>query len=174
MIKKNKSNSIILNYDEKASDLFYWYQQLVAESLGKKSKGILPIISKMPQDNHSLMQFYLDGKQNNFYSFFFTQEIISQNLNKKKLLKSHNYLKGKNLKDISYNQYFATQSVFKKKNIPFRTFLIEKRDEKSLGTLFTYFILETILLGKALNINPYDQPSVELIKKETKKRLLKN
>ena len=87
------------------------------------------------------MQFYLDGKQNNFYSFFFTQEIISQNLNKKKLLKSHNYLKGKNLKDISYNQYFATQSVFKKKNIPFRTFLIEKRDEKSLGTLFTYFIL---------------------------------
>ena len=61
MIKKNKSNSIILNYDEKASDLFYWYQQLVAESLSKKSKGILPIISKMPQDNHSLMQFYLDG-----------------------------------------------------------------------------------------------------------------
>lgn len=174
LIKKNKSNSIILNYDEKASDLFYWYQQLVAESLGKKSKGILPIISKMPQDNHSLMQFYLDGKQNNFYSFFFTQEIISQNLNKKKLLKSHNYLKGKNLKDISYNQYFATQSVFKKKNIPFRTFLIEKRDEKSLGTLFTYFILETILLGKALNVNPYDQPSVELIKKETKKRLIKN
>ena len=71
LVKKNKSNSIILNYDEKASDLFYWYQQLVAESLGKKSKGILPVISKMPQDNHSLMQFYLDGKQNNFYTFFF-------------------------------------------------------------------------------------------------------
>ena len=174
LIKKNKSNSIILNYDEKASDLFYWYQQLVAESLGKKSKGILPIISKMPQDNHSLMQFYLDGKKNNFYTFFFTQGTISQNLNKKKLLKSHDYLKGKNLQDILYNQYFATQSVFKKKKTPFRSFLIKKRDERSLGTLFTYFILETILLGKALNINPYDQPSVELIKKETKKRLLKN
>ena len=170
--KKNKSNSIILNYDEKASDLFYWYQQLVAESLGKKNKGILPVISKMPQDNHSLMQFYLDGKQNNFFTFFFTQEIISQNLNKKKLLKSHNYLKGKNLQDISYNQYFATQSVFKKKNIPFRSFFIEKRDEISLGTLFTYFILETILLGKALNVNPYDQPAVELIKTSTKKMLI--
>ena len=66
-----KSNSVILNYDEKSSDLFYWYQQLVAESLGKKSKGILPIISKMPQDNHSLMQFYLDGKKDYFYTFFF-------------------------------------------------------------------------------------------------------
>ena len=113
MIKKNKSNSIILNYDEKASDLFYWYQQLVAESLGKKSKGILPIISKMPQDNHSLMQFYLDGKQNNF-SFFYTRNYLTKP-KQKKLLKSHNYLKGKNLQDISYNQYFATQSVFKKK-----------------------------------------------------------
>lgn len=174
LVKKNKSNSIILNYDEKASDLFYWYQQLVAESLGKKSKGILPVISKMPQDNHSLMQFYLDGKQNNFYTFFFTKEIITQNLNIKKILKSHNYLKGKNLQDISYNQCLGTQSVFKKKKIPFRSFLIEKRDESSLGILFTYFILETILLGKALNINPYDQPSVELVKKETKKRLLKN
>ena len=71
LIKKNKFNSIILNYDENSLDLFYWYQQLVAESLGKKSKGILPIVSKMPQDNHSLMQFYLDGKKNNFYTFFF-------------------------------------------------------------------------------------------------------
>ena len=62
----------------------------------------------------------------------------------------------------------------KKKNIPFRSFVVEKRDESTLGTLFTYFILETILLGKALKINPYNQPSVELIKKETKKRLIKN
>ena len=62
----------------------------------------------------------------------------------------------------------------KKKNIPFRSFVIEKRDESTLGILFTYFILETILLGKALKINPYNQPSVELIKKETKKRLIKN
>ena len=58
LVRKNKSNSIILNYDEKSDNLFYWYQQLVAESLGKKSSGILPIISKMPQDNHSLMQSY--------------------------------------------------------------------------------------------------------------------
>ena len=56
-------------------------------------------------------------------------------------------------------------------NIPFRSFYIKKRSEETLGELFTFFILETILLGKALNINPYDQPSVELIKKETKKFL---
>ena len=60
----------------------------------------------------------------------------------------------------------------KKKKIPFRSFLIKKRSEETLGELFTFFILETILLGRALKINPYDQPAVELIKKETKKILI--
>ena len=174
LIKRNKLNSIILNYDEKSSDLFYWYQQLVAESLGKKGRGILPIISKMPQDNHSLMQLYLDGTKNNFYTFFFTKEILSQKIKNEGILKSRDYLKHKNLQNILYNQFLATQSVFSKKKIPFRSFVVEKRDESSLGMLFTYFILETILLGKVLKINPYDQPSVELIKKETKKKLISN
>ena len=58
-IKNKKYNSIILNYDEKSENLFKWYQQLVAESLGKKSKGLLPIVSNMPKDNHSVMQLYL-------------------------------------------------------------------------------------------------------------------
>ena len=65
----------------------------------------------------------------------------------------------------------ATEKVFISKKIPFRSFSVLKRDEKSLGELFCFFILETILLGRALNVNPFDQPSVELIKKETKKIL---
>ena len=59
-----------------------------------------------------------------------------------------------------------------KKKIDFRSFEILKRDEESLGELFCFFILETILIGRALKINPYDQPSVELIKNETKKILI--
>ncbi len=174
LVRKNKSNSVILNYDEKSDDLFYWYQQLVAESLGKKSGGILPIISKMPQDNHSLMQFYLDGRKNNFYTFFYVKDSSHNNIKNNWLLETHKYLRNKNLGNILYDQCVATQNVFKRKKIPFRSFLIEKRDEKTLGELFTFFMLETILLGKALKINPYDQPSVELIKIETKKRLIKN
>ena len=71
-----------------------------------------------------------------------------------------------------FAQKEATEVVFKKKNIPFRSFEIKKRDEKTLGELFCFFILETLLVAKALKINPYDQPAVELIKKETKKILL--
>ena len=78
------------------------------------------------------------------------------------------------MKQITQAQRHATQIVFKRKKIPFRTFEILKRSEESLGELFCFFILETILLGKSLNVNPFDQPSVELIKTDTKKILIKS
>ena len=170
-VKNRKFNSIVINYDEKSESLFKWYQQLVAESLGKKKKGILPIVSNMPKDNHSVMQLYLDGFQNNFFTFFYVDENKPKKLNNKILLPSDRLLKNKSISEIIYSQKKATENVFSKKNIPFRSFEIKKRDEKTLGELFTFFILETILLGKALRLNPYDQPAVELIKQETKKIL---
>ena len=171
-LRKKKFNSIILNYDEKSQDLFSWYQQLVAESLGKKKIGLLPIISSVPKDNHSVMQLYLDGFQNNFFTFFYVKENMSQKLNNNFLLPNQTSLYGKDLSNIVYAQKKATENVFRKKNIPFRSFEIKKRDEKTLGELFCFFILETILLGKSLKLNPYDQPAVELIKKETKRQLI--
>ena len=171
-VKKGKTNSIILNYDEDSQSFFYWYQQLVAESLGKKSKGILPIVSQMPKDNHSVMQFYLDGPKNNFFTFFDVFNQKSEKIDKSNLLKSHSYLKNKSINEIILAQRLATEKIFKKKKIPFRSFFVKKKNEQTLGELFCFFILETILLGRALKVNPFDQPSVELIKKETKKILI--
>lgn len=154
LVNKKKTNSIILNYDEKSMDLFNWYQQLISESLGKKGKGIFPIVSNMPRDNHSLMQLYLSGPKNNFYTFFFVKESMSMKINR-----------------IKFAQFKATQNIFKKKDIPFRSLIVNSRNEETLGELFVFFILETILLGRAMRINPFDQPAVELIKNETKKLL---
>ena len=171
LLNKKKSNSIILNYDEKADGILKWYQQLVGESLGKKGKGILPIISSMPKDNHSLMQYYLDGQDSNFYTFFFTQEKFKKKIGNRYLDKSQHFLKNKDINQILFAKYKASEKVFKRKKIPFRSFIIKERSPESMGELFCFFIIETILLGKALGVNPYDQPSVELIKIETKKIL---
>ena len=171
-INQKKYNSILINYDEKSKNLLNWYQQLVAESLGKKQKGLLPIVSNMPKDNHSVMQLYLDGFQNNFFTFFYTHDNKSLKMNDNLILSSKKYLKNKQVSEILFAQKKGTEKVFKKKNIPFRSFEINKRDEKTLGEFFCFFILETILIGKSLNLNPYDQPSVELIKKETKNLLI--
>jgi len=173
-IKQKKFNSVIINYDKRSENLFNWYQQLIAESLGKKKKGLLPIVSSMPKDNHSTMQLYLDGFENNFFTFFYVNEKSSEKIKNNNLLLSQYYLKNKNLSEITLTQKKATENVFKKKNIPYRSFEIKKRDEKTLGELFCFFILETILIGQSMNLNPYDQPSVELIKAETKKLLINN
>ena len=171
-INNKKFNSVIINYDEKSKNLFYWYQQLIAESLGKKSKGLLPVISLMPKDNHSVMQLYLDGFKNNFFTFFYVKEKKSLKIDNKKILPSQKFLKNKDLNKIIFAQKKATENIFRYKNIPFRSFEINNRSEKTLGELFCFFILETILIGQSLKLNPFDQPAVELIKKETKKLLI--
>ena len=172
-IKKKKYNSIILNYDELSKELFEWYQQLVAESLGKNSKGILPVVSNMPRDNHSMMQLYLDGPKNSFFTFFNVVDHDNKKINNSKLLSTLKHLKNKNLYQIKNTQKIATENVFRKRNIPFRSFNVLRRSEQALGELFTFFMLETILLGEMTKVNPFDQPSVELIKIETN-RILKN
>ena len=171
-LKKKKFNSVVINYDADSENLFKWYQQLVAESLGKHKKGLLPIISNMPKDNHSVMQLYLDGFTNNFFTFFYVKENKSEKINNKHILVSQKFLRNKNISDILYAQKKATEKVFSNKKIPFRSFEVLDRSEKTLGELFSFFILETILLGKCMKLNPFDQPAVELIKTETKKILI--
>ena len=171
-IKQGKKNSVILNYDESLNNFLKWYQQLTAESLGKENKGIFPIISTMPKDNHSLLQLYLDGNKDNFFTFFSTINLKSFNFSKTHLIDSLKNLKNKNINDIIYAQKKATQNIFKQKKIPFRCFNLLVKNEETMGELFCFFILETLLLGKLLKVNPLDQPSVELIKRETK-RILK-
>jgi glucose-6-phosphate isomerase len=172
--RNKKFNSIIINYNPNLNDFLDWYKQLVSESLGKKGKGILPIISNMPKDNHSTMQLYLDGFKNNFFTFFFSKENKSKKINNNKLLDDYKFLKNKSISQIMYSQKVATEKVFLKKNIPFRSFEISKLDEKTLGELFCFFILETILICRSINVDPYSQPAVELIKNETKKLLINN
>ena len=170
-IIKGKKNCVILNYDEKLNNFLKWYQQLSAESLGKKGKGFFPIISTMPKDNHSLLQLYLDGPKNNFFSFFFTRERTQLKFNNAYLIDGLEHLKKKSLDQVMYAQKKATQNVFNKKKLSFRSFEIKNKSEETLGELFTFFILETLMLSSLLNVNPINQPSVELIKIETKKIL---
>ena len=170
-IRKGKTNSIILNYDEKSKNLFKWYQQLVSESLGKNGKGIFPVVSTMPKDNHSLLQLYLDGPKNKFYTFFSVKEKKTSKPKNLYLIDKYRGLKNKDLYSVLHAQKTATEYAFKRKKIPFRSFEIINRSEETLGELFSFFILETILLGRLLKVNPFNQPAVDIIKKETEKIL---
>ena len=168
---KKINNLIFLCYSKELEKFLFWCQQLIAESLGKKNKGFLPIISSVPKDHHSLLQLYLDGPRDKLFHIFSIEEKSKEKMNIKKKLNINNFLNKKNLSKIKLAQKNALIETFKKNNIPFREFKIKKIKEEVLGQLFSYFMLETAIIGKLIKVNPYDQPAVEQVKMSTKKLL---
>ncbi len=168
---KKLNNLIFFNYVPQLNKFLYWNQQLIAESLGKRGKGFLPIISSAPRDHHSLLQLYLDGPKDKLF-YVFSSDIDNKNkINSNILEKKFNFLNNKSLNQIKIAQKNAFLKTLKKKKIPFREFKIGDVSEQVLGELFSYFILETVIVGKLANINPFDQPAVEEVKVYTKKIL---
>ena len=170
--RSKKINSIILlNYVPEFNEFLYWCQQLMAESLGKKGKGILPVVSLAPRDHHSLLQLYLDGPKDKLFYIFSLKLQQKIKIKKNVFGKRFNYAKKKNLSKTKEAQKNALIKVLNSKNIPYQEFIINKKNEEVLGELFSYFIMETFLIGKLLGINPFDQPAVEQVKVLTKKYL---
>ena len=172
IMKTNKLKSLIfLNYSPKLEKFLFWCQQLIAESLGKQNKGFLPTISNVPKDHHSLLQLYLDGPKDKIFYIFSLKEKLKYLIKVNKIFYNGN-LNNKSLSKVKEAQSKALIKAFKKNKIPFREFKIKKLDEETLGKLFSYFILETVTLGKLLKINPFNQPAVEQVKIYTKKLLI--
>ena len=170
--KYKKINSFIfLNYAPEVDGFLYWCQQLIAESLGKKGMGILPVISTAPKDHHSLMQLYLDGPRDKMFYIFSLESEKKMKIKSNIFGKSFDYTKNKDLSKIKIAQKNALIQILKNKKIPYQEFIINKKNEETLGELFTYFILETIFTAKLLGINPFDQPAVEQVKVLTKNNL---
>ncbi len=164
---------VFLNYVPELEKFLYWCQQLIAESLGKNNKGFLPMISNVPKDHHSLLQLYLDGPKDKLFHIFHINKKSKEKINLNKFMKSNRYLNNKSLSTVKTAQKNALKEAFFKNRVPFREFELKSLNEESLGKLFSYFIIETVILGKLLNINPYDQPAVEQVKLSTKKILNK-
>ena len=153
LLNDNKfKNLIFFNYAPQLNEFLYWCQQLIAESLGKKGKGFLPVISPAPKDHHSLLQLYLDGPRDKIFYIFSLESKHNNSLSKIKLAQKNAFL-----------------SILKKNKIPYREFKIRNLSEEVLGELFAYFMLETSIVGKTININPFNQPAVEQVKKIQRK-----
>ena len=150
-----KINSIIFfNYCSHLNNFVYWCQQLMAESLGKNGKGILPVLSEAPKDHHSLLQLYLDGPKDKIFYIISAKDRFNKKVDK-----------------IVKAQRNALIQVLKKKRIPFRIIHINNFSESTIGELFSYFILETILIANLIKVNAFNQPAVEEVKNFTKKNL---
>ena len=167
-----KINSIIfLNYSPKLENFLYWYQQILAESLGKKGRGLLPVISTAPKDHHSLLQLYLDGPKDKLFYIFSSDNHNHIKVKNNLIGSSYKIINNKSLNKIVSAQKSSFITTLKRKKIPYREFNIKKTNEETIGELFAYFISETILIANLIGVNPFNQPAVEEVKILTKKFL---
>ena len=137
----NKMKVLVLfNYVPELNSFMYWIQQLFAESLGKKNKGFVPIVSNAPKDHHSLLQLYLDGTRDKSFYIFSSEVKKKYNLNMSIFGDKAKFLHKKGYENIKLSQKDAFIKTIKEKKIPYREFSIKKFNEKTLGSLFLLFI----------------------------------
>ena len=101
------------------------------------------------------------------------KEETNEKINLNKISLKKNFLHNKKLSTIKEAQKNAMIKSLKKNKISFREFKLNNIKEDVLGKLFSYFMLETIILAKLVNLNPFDQPAVEQVKIDTKKLISK-
>lgn len=164
------SENVVMPYIDKLKYLTEWYRQIWAESLGKNGFGITPIDAMGTVDQHSQLQLYIDGPKNKFYTFIL-REKSDKSL---KIIKSYNegfnYLLNMSLDDISKIESDTTIEILQNKGLPIRVITFKELNERSLSQLLMQYMLETIIIGKLNNINPFGQPGVEERKILAKKR----
>lgn len=166
----NFRSNVIMPYIDVLKDFTDWYRQLWAESLGKNGFGSTPITSMGTVDQHSQLQLYLDGPKDKFFTFL-TNQNPRNNFPVIDLPNCQTLFGGKNLNEIVKVEQESTIEILNQQQLPIRVLEIKKLDEATLSELMMQMFLETILIAKVKNINPFDQPAVEL-RKDLAKRYL--
>ncbi len=159
----NHTATVMLPYADRLQSFSRWFVQLWAESLGKNGLGTLPVAAIGPSDQHSQLQLFLDGPNDKLINVIMTDCAGTgpRIADKYKTDAQIGYLAGKSVGDLVDCEQRATVATLTKNQRPVRTFHIETVDERSLGALLMHFMLETIIAGKLMNIDPFDQPAVE-------------
>lgn len=147
--KHKKTIAVNLFFDKRLETLGKWYAQLLAESLGKKGKGITPLTSMGPEDLHSTQQLYVGGPKDKFFTIIKTAQKESDFVTK------------------TYTAIInSVEENYKAREIPFTEIELFDISPHTLGEFMQFKMFEILFLAKLLNVNPFDQPNVEEYKKK--------
>jgi glucose-6-phosphate isomerase len=155
--------AVTMAYSDRLERFTRWWVQLWAESLGKDGRGTQPVAAIGPVDQHSQQQLYLAGPRDKLYTVITTgvaglgprmDEALSRRAGEPDFA-------GRTIGDLVAAQGRATADTLARNGRPTRRMHIERLDERSLGELLMHTMLETILTGYAMGVDPFDQPAVE-------------
>ncbi|MBC7087395.1 MAG: glucose-6-phosphate isomerase [Tissierellales bacterium] len=171
--RKGKDIEILTNYEPSLSFISEWWKQLYGESEGKDGKGIYPASVNFTADLHSMGQWIQDGKRNIFETNLIIKELGKDMTieNEEMDLDKLNYLSGKTISYVNEKAFEGTLQAHVKGNVPNLVIEIEKLDEYNMGSLIYFFEKACAISGYIQGINPFDQPGVEMYKKNMFKLL---
>lgn len=168
MLRHGKPVEMYVTYEPQMSQISEWLKQLFGESEGKEKKGLFPASATFSTDLHSLGQFIQDGTPLLF-------ETIINVINPKQDIKiphddedldGLNYLEGKDLAFVNQKAFEGTlKAHVEDGKVPCNVIYLDKLDEKALGHLFYFFMRACAMSAYLLDINPFNQPGVEIYKK---------
>lgn len=167
------TTTVMMPYSDRLRLFSAWYCQLWAESLGKDGLGTQPVAAAGPVDQHSQMQLFLDGPPDKLLNVIMVQTAgsgpqIPESYRSDPLI---GYLAGRTVGDLTDCQQRATVETFARNGRPVRTLTIDRLDEASLGALLMHFMIETVIAGLMMGVDPFDQPAVEQSKILTREYL---
>lgn len=158
-----------------------WYRQLMAESLGKKRNvknkvvhaGITPLVSIGSTDLHSMAQLYLGGPRDKITSFVFSEQgVATEKISSPRYFpKIIPALAGKDAGGVMKAIYAGVMAAYRKEKLPFTEVRLPDIFEESLGSFMQFKMMEIIFLAHLLEVNPFDQPQVNLYKNQIQKLL---
>lgn len=158
-------SSALLSYGEYFNGYNDWYKQLIAESLGKQNKGIIPITAIGAYDQHVQLQLFIDGIKDMYFTIISFDQISEDTAVKNYTgLETINYLVGKSFNHILSKNRLVVESLLKKKNKNLRIITIDNLSEESITELIILQIIELMVYARLIGVNPFGQPAVENIK----------
>jgi glucose-6-phosphate isomerase len=161
--RKGYNSTVMMPYVDRLRKFNLWFSQIWAESLGKSGYGLTPIRALGSLDQHSQLQQFLDGKKDKIFNVIITRDETSYVPLDTKMLneRSLDFLDGKNFTKLINTSAESTIQSLKNNNRPVRIFELDELNEFTMGALCMHFILETVLVAKLAELNPFDQPAVE-------------
>ena len=155
--------TVLWAYADRLSTLQGWWRQLWAESLGKDGKGSTPVGAVGPVDQHSQLQLFRDGPGKSLYTLLSTgmKGHGPAAPSKRAAQLGIDYLSGKTMGDLVDAEVRATAQTLARNGRPVRRIHMPTIDARSVGALMMHFMLETIVMGRLMGVDPFDQPGVE-------------
>ena len=171
LLEKNHgmTTRILSTWGQKLEATGLWYDQLLAESLGKEEQGAFPLTVVNTRDLHSRGQQHQEGIRDKLITNLHILKSTKPSIQVPKVEPKNdcdllNRFSNKTLPDILEAAFQGTNQAYADANRPTTSLFLPEMNAHLMGQLFQFFMLATVIEGRLIGINPYGQPGVEAYK----------